>query len=199
MNRINVNFIWLVLLVATSCAISKKENERIEKLLSQQSTHVEIPHADSLTQEMLRKYENRAIQKLEDFYDYLGLLGNKNYGASMKQEIVISAQSLFYDPDTGINPFDSTRSKNYSVATCLENQQKATIEDFSVLEIGITDSLKLKNSNHYEGMISYLLALGQNEDRALIQKQAIFSLRKINKKIGNDSLEIWEVLLERIE
>lgn len=198
MNRKKIMYIWIVLLVASSCAISRKENERIEKLVSQQASKVEIPIVDSLTQDMLSKYENRAIQKLEDLYDYLGLLGNANYGLSMKEEIKISAKELFFDPVVEINPFDSIELEKSPLITCLERQQNMAVEDFSISSVEIDESLKLESKNNYEGQISYFLMIGKDEDGVQIRKKANFSLRKIEKNIGNDSVKIWEVFLESI-
>ena len=198
MNRINLNLIWIILLIASSCAISRKENERIEKLLGQQAAQADTPMADSLTQEVLIKYEDRAIQKLEDFYDYLTLLGNASYGKSMKEEIVISALGLFFDSAIEINSFGALSSQKFSLISVLEIQQSSPVPDFTISHFEISESLKLKSTSNYAGQISYLLVLGKEEDRVDYKKHANFCLRKIDKKIGNKSIEIWEVFLEDI-
>lgn len=190
---------WM-LIVCMSCAISKKENERMDKLLSQQASPPEIKIADTLTTDMLQKYEIRAVQKLEEFYDYLYLLSNDAYDETMKVEIRTSAMGLFYDVDKSIIPLDATDGEGKVVEMCLLDQQaSAEDSDLSISSIEIITPLQLSDIDRYDGQLSFKLTIGKEEDQKDMSKSAAFSLRKIEKTIGTESVKIWEVFLERIE
>ncbi len=191
--------IWFSVAINISCAISKKENERIDKLLSQQSKEIEIPKADSITKEMLRKFEVRATQKLEDFYDYLELLGNESYGESMKDEIKISAQGLFYNANSSVILFDERSEYPRPVEETLNGYEESSKgEPISVGKIEIAKPLSHAGKDLFMGQMSFDLTIGKEEEATVMQKKADFSLRKVEKGFGKESIVIWEIFLEGI-
>jgi hypothetical protein len=200
MNKIWINMGFWMLIVYMSCAISKKENERMDKLLSQQATPPEIKIADTLTADMLPNYEVRAVQKLEEFYDYLYLLSNDAYDKTMKSEIRTSAMGLFYDLDKSIIPLDATDGEGKPVEMFLLDQQESAADsDLSISSVEIITPLQLSATDRYDGQLSFQLSIGKEGHQKNLSKSAAFSLRKIEKTIGTESIKIWEVFLERIE
>jgi hypothetical protein len=188
-----------LLITCMSCAISKKENERLDKILSQQSTPSEIKFVDKPNADMLRNYEIRAIEKLEEFYDYFVMLSHDAYEESMKSEIRASALGLFYNVNERIHPLDPSLGEAKTVERCLMDQQETDENDVSVSSIEITTPLQISAAAHYEGQLSFQITLGKEGNQKIISKSAAFTLRKIKKTIGTESVLIWEVFLDRIE
>ncbi len=199
MNRLLKMLIWLSIAISTSCAISKKENERIDQLLSQQSKEIEIPKADSITTEMLRKFEVHATQKLEDIYDYLELLGNKSYSEGMKDEIKISALELFYHANSSVLLFDETSEEPRSVEEALNVYEEETSNaPLSVSKIEIVKPLSQAGKDLFMGQMSFDLTIGKEDEAKVMRKNVDFSLRKVEKGLGKESIIIWEIFLEGI-
>lgn len=188
-----------MLIGSMSCAISKKENERMDKILSQQATPPDFKFVDTPTADMLRNYEIRAIQKLEEFYDYFVLLSNDAYAESMKSEIRTSALGLFYDVHEPINPLDPSVDEDKTVEMFLFDQQEAEENDLSLSTMEIVTPLQISSPDSYTGQLTFQLTLGKEGDQKMISKSAVFTLRKIEKTIGIESVIVWEVFLEGIE
>ncbi len=204
MNRI-FHIVWIGMIIYfSSCAISKKENERIDKMLSSQA----IPFAmdaslvsDSLSQENLRNFELRAIQKVIDLYDYLAILGDANYKKSIREEIKNSAEDQFFDAHTPIQPFiDDTRLKEYiSVEMYLDQVLFEKNSNLNIItNVKISQILESVNKHLFIGKISFELRTETEGNEGGKSKYVDFSLRKIEKDFGNESLRIWEVYLDRI-
>lgn len=200
MNRvINVISLW-VLVFSISCAISKKENERVEQLLNAPAKPIQSGSVDSLTTEKLEGFEVRAVQKLEDFYDYLGFLSGDNFDDAMKDEIRFSAIGLFYDPKASVCPVDIEGNKDaFTVERFLADSVIGAVsQNLSVSSSEIIKPLEFVSESHYKGQVAFQLKLGRDSDSKVISKKADFSLRKIDKNLGSESVKIWEVFLEGI-
>ncbi len=202
MNKTLKLFLLILVISFMSCAISKKENERIENLIARQ----EIPSdnsliSDTITDEKLQHYEIRAIQKLEDFYSYLALLGNDNYTTSLKEEVRNSAVGLFFDTMGTINPFENSRDSSGSISVEQFLSQQLTDPlyiQFVPVNPQISASLELSDKNAFTGSIVFQVINKEDPESKRITKYADFSLRKVEKSFGNESMHIWEVFLDNI-
>jgi len=199
MNSYTRNLI-IVCLLSASCAISKKENERIDQMLSEQAKPLELQIEDSLTTDLLAKFETRAIQKLQEFYDYLSLLRDDRYDQSMKEEIRYSASGLFLSSDQIIAPLVPENHSEASVDEMLmKSQQKPFLEQFEIVSIEVDQPLTQISQKVYQGELNYELKVGKASEVISYKKRATFSLRKIEKNLGGESLEVWEVFLNQIQ
>ncbi len=200
MNKV-ISFVGLwVLIFAMSCAISKKENERVEQLLDTSSKPVQLTSADSLTKERLKGFEGRAEQKLDDFYDYLTFLSGGNYDDAMKDEIRFSALGLFYDPKASVCPVEIKGvNDSFPVESFLADSVVNTLpKNLSISSFEIIRPLEFVTEAYYHGQLAFELKVGKEDEGRVLSKKADFSLRKINKKLGKESVKTWEVFLESI-
>ena len=199
MNKILINIGFWMMILLTACAISKKENERLEKIVSQQNSNATFNFDDSLTVDRLEYYEIHAIQKLEDFYEYLDLLSKEIYDDTVKNEIRFSAKELFYNPVVLIRPFDfETADYALSVDSCLFHPWNILQDNKIVLiSVKVAQPLEHVDENLYVGQISFELKVEAGDK--VISKKADFSLRKIVNNNGIDTISSWKIFLDKID
>ena len=201
MNKyLNAIVLWLFIFLM-SCAISKKENDRFEQLLNSQSNLDIYEYVDSLTLEQLQSFEVHSAQKLEDFYDYLALLSNEKISIVVKEEIRYSALKLFYNPNLSIIPFKINQgTEGLSLSEYLLAVPETNIDDNgSVSSLEIIKPLEYVQKYHYEGSFAFQIKIDKDNASEILFKKAHFSLRKIEKEIRNETFEMWEVFLDKIE
>jgi hypothetical protein len=201
MNKyLNAIVLWLFIFLM-SCAISKKENDRLEQMLNSRSNLDIYEYADSLTLEQLQSFEVHAAQKLEDFYDYLALLSNEKISIVVKEEIRYSALKLFYNPNSYIVPFKINQgTEGLSLSEYLLAVSETNIDDnVSITSLEISRPLEYIQKYHYEGSLAFQIKISKDNFTEILYKKADFSLRKLDKKNQNESVEVWEVFLDKIE
>jgi hypothetical protein len=198
--RLNAILICLSIFLM-SCAISKKENDRFEQILNLQSNLDNYEYADSLTLEQLQNFEVHAAQKLEDFYDYLSLLSNDKISDVVKEEIRYSAVKLYYDPNLSIVPFQINNEteglslSEYLMAVSVTHND----ENGSITSLEIIKPLEYVQKYHYEGSLAFQIKIDKDNASEILHKKADFSLRRMDKEIRNETVEMWEVFLDKIE
>jgi len=200
MINIKTALILLLIFVFAACAISKKENERLEKKDSGKefSNDITMP-GDTVSKENLKYFENRAIQKLIDFYDYLNMLGHDNFNNTIMEEIRSSAGKLFFDPKIKINPYiaDPQVAKSQTLVLLLkENIGDNALPEIDILNVEIAKELQSQEAEYFKGILNF--DIKNDEASIIVTKEATFSLRKIEKKFGEDSVMVWEVFLDCI-
>lgn len=188
----------------SSCAISKKENERIDKMLNSQTIPFVVDASlvsDSLSPNNLRNFELRAIQKVIDLYDYLAIMGDDSFKKSIREEIRNFAEDQFFDAHTAIQPFiDNARLKEeISVEIYLDQVLIETKTSTNIItNVKISQLLEQVNVDLFIGKTSFELSKETDGNVGAKSKYVDFSLRKIDKDFGDESLRIWEVYLDRI-
>ena len=199
MNNMRYLPVLMVSIIIGSCAISKKENERFETSNAENFRGGLILTGDSISDDHLKYFENRAIQKLVDFYEYLGMLGHDSYTESIKKEVRSSALRLFHDDETEINPYlDNLQSEtkghlNVIIAEDFDSQIYPVLE---ILYAEVEEGLTMKPGGYYQGKMGF--DIKNSTETTIITKEAIFSLRRINKTFGTKTIRVWEVFLDKI-
>jgi hypothetical protein len=189
----------VMIFLFSSCAISKKENERMVETLREPAVLPEIVGVGTPDSVMLASYENRAMQKLEDFYDYANLLMREDYSDELKGEIRASANSLFSDPAALARPFEGADSYPRPLSSCLSGlQADGSKKNFSPKAIKLLDPLVQISDNRYDGRLLFLLEVQKNGDLRILNKTVRISLQKIKKSTGSRSYVLWEVYLGQI-
>ena len=198
MSSIKYTMIICITLLSGSCAISKKENDRFDKIDAGQIMSNTLTN-DSVSQESLRHFEDRAIQKLVDFYDYLNILGHDNFNEDIMDEVRFSAEKLFFYAEEVIDPF-MIRHQELPVKSIrlllTENSGENPLPEMEILNVEIIDKLQRNEHGFYVGELSF--DIKSNTDAVIVSKQGVFSLRKIDKKFGSETIKVWEVFLDRI-
>lgn len=192
--------ILLIALFSIGCAISKKENERLDK---KNSGHVFSEMislmGDTISKENLQYFENRVIQKLVDFYDYLNILGHESFNSTIMGEVRSSAEKLFYNSQITINPYRIQPQENLLKSVELlidENYGDNALPVIGILNVEITEGLHLLADGYFAGKMQF--DIKNDMDAVIVTKEATFSLRKVEKKFGQESVLVWEVFLGQI-
>lgn len=198
---INVKNILLGFTIISSmaCAISKNEKDPISKTNGQQAVANNTLAKDSISHDNLKHFEDRAIQKVIDFYDYIDILGHDDFNNAIKDKVRSSAEALFYNPQSLVDPFADPNGTGLTSLHLL--LQEMDIEnappELDILNIEIIEKFKLINESHYAGTMQ--LDIRNKSASIIITKEIDFSLRKIEKKFGNETMEIWEAFIDKIQ
>lgn len=191
--------ILFIALASSACAISKKENDRAEKQIKAETISDNILLNDSISSAHLKYFEDRAIQKLIDFYDYLNMLGHENYNETIIKEVRSSAENLFFDIRQDIAPYKTSNDemiKRTIDELLKENIGENALPELDILNVEITENLKIVNGSYFIGQL--IFDIRDKEAALIITKKGQFSLRKMEKKFGDENLKIWEVFLDNI-
>lgn len=191
---------FATLMFLMSCAISRNENERVDNLINDEQLSSKAELTDSLTSEVLSRYETRAIQKLEDFYDYLNLLCSEQYDVDVKLEIRKMAAALFYDDQVLINPFHLSEQVNsLPVIDYLDlHSNESASSDLVINEVEVQEHLSKKSKDVFVGRMIFRLRYSSDLSASEKRKYADFSMRRITKVINTEKSEIWEVYLDKV-
>ena len=201
MNKLTLQFVILVILIFTSCAITKNdkeflENKNVEVIFSNPENSI---RAESLSDIELKEFEIRAVEKLIDFYDYLNLLSDEKYDKTVKEEVKEATLNLFDNPQTGILPFESENSAGMTlgIEEYLNRQFNTTTSKLITIKSPrMKNHFTIDNQDQFHGQVSYILIINHQDEQ--IHKTAKVILKRIDKNFGNDSIQIWEVFLAEI-
>lgn len=200
MNNLRHILILLFAVFSIGCAISKKENERLNKKNSGQVFSETMSlMGDTISKENLQYFENRVIQKLVDFYDYLNILGHESFNSTIMGEVRSSAEKLFYNSQITINPYGIQQSEILLKTVELlvdENYGDNALPILGILNVEIIEGLHLLDDGYFAGKLQF--DIKNDLDAVIVTKEATFSLRRIEKKFGEESVLVWEVFLGQI-
>ncbi len=163
--------------------------------------------AKNLSNYKLRGFETRAVQKLEDFGDYLELISNKEFDLGLRKQAIKMLENLFIDKNALlVNPENELTDKNQ--IEIREYAQSVLECDFSRLEISITKiklskPLEFIKKGNYSGELSFTQSSKFYKSskvlkRSLRNRKARIVVVKTSKKFGNEKEFVWNVLLVNI-
>lgn len=188
MNRISYGL--LIAGLITSCAISKNE-KMMEQKLSAEATELVIPvFSNDLSEEQLEEFEDRSLEILQDFYDYLDILTDSSINNEVKSETLKSLKELFYSEKLTVFPTTYDLALSFESIENIANSLKIQ-ESMQLLECAVQQPLQVQASGEYRGKIEFQLKQG-NLEKA---KHASVELRKVKKPIGGEETQIWKIYL----
>lgn len=195
----NIFFLSAVVFYS-SCAISKKENEQLEKNnVGLENFRNYSVLNDTISNENLLYFENRAMQKLVDFYDYLNILGHESFNNTLMDEVRSSAGKLFFDRQIKIDPYKVNQQlaglKTVEILL-KENNGDSALPKIDILNIEIIEGFQSHGGEHFEGKMRF--DIKNDKASIILTKEARIGLRKIEKKFGEETLKVWEVFLDSI-
>jgi hypothetical protein len=136
----------------------------------------------------LEAYEEKCIQKLKDFVDYLDIIRNPAYDSLMRKQAVSQATGSFVSENNKVDFTGKEMNlKTLLDAVYLDKNKKLS---FSVSDIKIKDHFHLKG-NGYRGKLTFKVL----KNGKLAEKTIVISLVKIEKHFGNDDDIVWTVFL----
>jgi hypothetical protein len=168
-------------------------------------TELEEPNAE-LTSEQLKAFELRAIQKFEDFTDYVAIISNPKVKHDLVNHSLILVQDLFINDSIFLS--DSLLINHFTLVSNKEPYRQYLIdllklESVSAREPKITIQTKFINFlvpltkdsiNNYFGIMDASIMINGKKS---IEKIDVHLL-KIQKKFGDSIQDIMEVRLGNI-
>lgn len=161
---------------------------------------------EKLDETKLNAFEERAIEKIQDFGEYVMIYSNQDYDTAFKSQAGKMIFDLFIDSNVEIN-IDLSNGKSEDIAligfleqldSCDYNELVVSSQDFF-----LNTPLHFSADSLYEGEVSYTNEVYgvKSGDSLLIHSasnRVEIIVRKVNKKFGNRSNLIWKVFLGKI-
>ena len=149
--------------------------------------------ANSLDEQQVGTFQERSIQKLKDFYNYLTIISNPKFDNRLKENVKIQANQLFYGQDCKV---DGKHSYDF-IDSCFN--LKAGVEwKASNISVSKNMSPKAKDSatGFYRGELTFKESV--NGKLSKVKKVEII-LSKSEKMFGESKREVWSVFICTIE
>lgn len=151
----------------------------------------------------LLAFEEKAMQKLMDYGEYLSLMMDKGIDSTLRENVREQIKHLFLNEQVKIDfiwsksniHYDSLVKLNISIFESDLDQLTISVED-----IQVSQHLARKTPQNYQGMISFNQIIHfqyNNGIRESEQQRKVldFYLKKVEKKFGSDTKFIWQVFL----
>jgi hypothetical protein len=164
---------------------------------------------DQLSSLALKAFEQRAIQKISDFADYLNILTDDSLDSAFLYQANEMLFSLFYSKnvEVSINHSKAAFEKHMKLVDFLSYFQgdKSLKVKIDISDFKIEDSLNFAGRKHYSGEISCLFSVQNIGNDKTILPNGIYNTvikiesRKTEKLFGTIPKQIWEIFLGDIK
>jgi|GEM_PF-3177186 len=174
--------------------------------------------ANQVSPEETERFTVRGIQKVEDFADYIGIIGNSSYDDALRKQAASMLENLFVDDEREIEfPFRLGKSRRgkgedtYSVSSfvnALLKVERGKVK-VSIRNIEVDKPLKWKQNPEtlmgaYEGVLYCELVTevdmaGSRSTVRVVKQRINLRLEKRTKRFGDMEQKVWEVLLGDME
>ena len=160
--------------------------------------------ADNLSSEALSAFEEKAVQKQFELFEYLSLLNNDNTAPEFRKGIFERIQSLFAE---GFEKLKICNQQEFHLRVSNDFKLKfvefpdADI-DFKVRNIQSIHPPELTKERTYKGDLEYFLDIIVNSgtDSTWLRNckmTTTYQVKKSIKYFGSDSLDVWQVYLSQ--
>jgi len=140
----------------------------------------------------IKAYQESAILKIEDYYNYLELLSSTSTSDDLKTEIKAALFSLF--KNNYIQVFDFTLEEKKQISL-IELIEKIKNKNYSFL---ISNSTNTFLSNNYWTTVYDLEVHQENNNRVLKYSQKVY-FTPTTKRFGSTEKQVWTIKLGEIE
>ncbi len=149
--------------------------------------------SNSLNQQQVNTFQDRSIQKLKDFYNYLTIISNPKFDKRLRENVKTQAKQLFYGPDCKVNG----KIASDFIDSCFN---LTSLVEWKAIDIGIYKnmaSLSIENTTGiYQGELSFKESV--NGAVSKVRKVEIV-LSKSQKQFGDSKQDVWTVFICSIE
>jgi len=151
--------------------------------------------APELSSSELSAFEDRAIQKLQDFHEYLTIISDTTYDSVFVAQAKSLALGSFSDEECSILLEVIGQEKVTAIRQILEDHAAGAFGKltFQITDISVNKKLSADGAGTYSGSLVFGLATAENPERD--QLTALIELRKVEKKFGDDTKSVWSVFL----
>lgn len=139
------------------------------------------------TDRELRAFEERAMEKWQDFVNYLEIMGNPEYDQSLRDHAASLARELFLSPDYELGALGT-------VEKFIQRRLSINTPDgfIQVSDIQVVKGFKMTGKNMAAGVIGFHLSVADKIPQEFLLP---VTLLKKKKNFGDDMIEVWEVFL----
>ncbi|HBS85412.1 MAG: hypothetical protein A2W91_16520 [Bacteroidetes bacterium GWF2_38_335] len=186
-----------------ACSDSRKEKQMQEdkkEAVAEEAECTEAKYASDssdimvtevLSDDYLRDFENRALQKTQDLASYLEIISDSTIDIYLREQTIEQALEYF---DESIRPTAQEVLKNI-----LDFQQPLIL---SVKELAVDESFIRNSDNSYFGKISFKSKVPLSFFTQGGEKQSQFEvqiiLKQVEKDFGGEKELVWEVFLGEV-
>jgi len=205
-----LRYIWILLLVWHVCtARTCNEDEEVAARREEQSAKQLIQSvenvftSDTLSDDFLRAYEITAINKLNDFADYLKIISDTTLELKFRQHAAELTRNLFMPIEIKLKNWSKAYPEPglYTLGNLLEHSLSKGISCWlQPQQINVSTPFILKNDSTFSGALNF------KQDRIYLNNQEISEsvsgeliidiyLIKQSKQFGDEKLNVWKVYL----
>lgn len=149
--------------------------------------------SNSLNQPQVGTFQQRSIQKLKDFYNYLTIISNPKFDKRLRENVKIQAKQLFYGVDCKING----KPAYDFIDSCCNLQQGV---EWKAVDVSVREKMAPGSSDSITGVYRGELSFKESVNSKLSGvKKAEIVLSKSVKQFGETKKEVWEVFICSIE
>ncbi|MBN1198542.1 MAG: hypothetical protein JXA23_04250 [Bacteroidales bacterium] len=139
--------------------------------------------ADSLDEEILDAFTQKAKQKLKDYSEYMNIVTDSSSDSAFRMQALSMTHALFY--------------RSMGPSEFFPGQQ------ITIDSIWLIESMHLSEERIYKGIIGFREKIIQKTEQDSVPgfislKKAEILGVKSSKEFGNDTLQIWQVYLGKI-
>jgi len=193
-----IKYIWIIIILYLVCsartctenedAAAKREEQYIKEL-KDSVKHVFM--SDSLSAQSLRSFEITAIDRLNDFADYLKIVSDTSLELKFRQHAFEVAGNLLVNAKTGIETWNKNDLKG---ANYWARPEQVIIRTPFVRE----------NDTTYAGSLSFYqkwISFSDPQQTGNLSGPLIINIYLVRslKSFGNQQLRVWDVYLGEIE
>lgn len=190
----------LVVLMASGCASAYREGSADEALAEAAPTEAELDDQltrDQLSEAQLSAFEIRAQQKLQDFIDYLNMVGDPSLDSAFRTEAARQAEALLASPPAEREVRKNRPSSAALRVASLPEFMRTAVGPLAITALTIRQPLELDGSAQYRGKLSFkTLLTGSGEEGTGHEADVV--VRKVEKSFGDEIKVVWEVFLGEI-
>jgi len=157
-------------------------------------------------EDLLRAYEETAIQKVSDFADYLKIVSDTSINIKFREKAAEMVSRIFVSPDTDVQSWSQFYPEN-DISTINKLLEKGLSKGFNLWiqpeQVSVTAPLAAGNDSAYRGRLSFYQKCvpfnAQNSTSQISKMRSIdiYLIKKV-KPFGDESLIVWEVYLGNI-
>lgn len=158
---------------------------------------------DNLSDNNIVAFEQRAMQKLEDFSDFLAILSDTTIDSEFKKQAALMAVEIFINTENTISfslSDDLSADEQTIEAFLLELQNgKLGILSIEIQNVSTFQKMKQSNNQEYKGLMKLELSIANKRETQIkkntVQLECEVMAKKVDKEFGNTSKMVWEVFL----
>jgi hypothetical protein len=188
-NLIYIFILFPMFLIGQSSSTSDSQKERVtvsEKKMKLDKTAGFI--WNNFNKLEIKAYQNRASDKLNEFYNYLILLQSAE-NSELQDQLKLSIKELFFGDTVSFQNIVDTQNKKYSIDEILTQ----VIEKKITFSMPVIDQNAYLNHNDFE--FSYTVkVVVNNEVKQLSLFQKVY-FNEIEKTFGSTKKWVWELKL----